>query len=94
MALIVHYFDLRARAESTKLMLAYAKVPYELHRVTFPEWGEAKASGKIAVFGQLPSITTPSGKLVSQSGAIIRYIAKVCNLVPSDEDLVCVIVSL
>ena len=86
--LTIHYFPLRARAESSKLMCAYANVPYVLHTIQFQEWGDIKAAGTHAVFGQLPSITTPNGKLVSQSGVFIRYIAKLCNLVPSDENLV------
>ena len=89
MSIVIHYFHLRARGEAAKLMLEYSNVPYELNTVSFPEWGGGvKASGKVALFGQLPSITTPSGKLMSQSGAIVRYIARVCKLVPSDDDLV------
>ena len=38
-ALTVHYFPLRARAEATKLMLAYANHPYELNTISFPDWG-------------------------------------------------------
>ena len=89
MALVVHYFPFRARAESTKLMLAYANVPYELHSVTNAEWGGGgKTSDQLTVFGQLPSITTPSGKLISQTGALVRYTARLCQLVPTDDDLV------
>jgi glutathione S-transferase len=39
------------------------------------------------VFNQLPSITLPSGKVVSQSGAIIRYAGRLANLAPADEEL-------
>ena len=94
MSLTIHYFPLRARAEAPKLMLSYAKVPYELHTISFQEWGGGiKAAGTHAVFGTVPSITTPTGKLMSQSGAIVRYIARVCKLVPSDDDLVRAIVA-
>ena len=66
-----------------------ANVPYELHSVTNAEWGGGgKTSDQLTVFGQLPSITTPSGKLISQTGALVRYTARLCQLVPTDDDLV------
>lgn len=41
----------------------------------------------MAIFHQLPSLVLSDGKIVSQSGAIIRYIARLANLVPKTEDL-------
>lgn len=54
---------------------------------TLDEWGPLKATGEIAVFGQLPSIVLADGKVVSQSGVIIRYVAKLANLVPENVHL-------
>lgn len=69
------------------MMLAYSGVPHNLKLYSFEEWGPLKASGKIAIFGQLPSLELADGKIVSQSGAIIRYVAKLAGLVPADESL-------
>jgi len=72
------------------MILKYGEVPYEEDVITFPQWGGGiKASGEKAVFGQLPSITVvASKKLVSQSGAIIRYCGKLAGVVPEQDDLV------
>ena len=67
------YLPLRARAESTRLILAYGGVAFEDITVSFPEWGEAKAKGEICQFGQLPSMQMANGAILSQSGALSEF---------------------
>ena len=40
----VTYFNARGRAESTRLLLAYAGVQYEDHRISREEWADLKPS--------------------------------------------------
>ena len=42
----LYYFDIGGRAEAIRMLLHDAKVQYEDVRMSFPEFGEAKAAGK------------------------------------------------
>jgi glutathione S-transferase P len=81
------YLPLRARAEATRLILAYGAVDYEDVVIPLSEWGNLKYDRSISHFDQLPSLLLPSGKLISQSGTIVRYLAKVVGIYPSDIEL-------
>ena len=87
MSLTSFYLPLRARAEAPRMMLTVGKIPYIAKDIPFPEWMGLKKSGKICHFGQLPSLLLPSGQLISQSGSICRYVAKLANLYPQDPAL-------
>jgi glutathione S-transferase len=65
------YFNLRARAEVSRLILAAAGVEYEDVRVDFSRWPEMKPS---TPFGQLPILEVDGAKLC-QSKTIARYLA-------------------
>ena len=80
------YLPLRARAEAPRIMLSVGNIPYVAKDVPFPEWTALKKTGKISHFGQLPSLLTSSGQLISQSGAVCRYIAKLTKLYPEDAE--------
>ncbi|XP_064606204.1 uncharacterized protein LOC135471087 [Liolophura sinensis] len=72
----LHYFNLRGRAELTRLIFAAAGVEYTDHRMTGAEWQELKSQ---APTGQLPCMEIEiDGKTVwlGQSMAIARYIAR------------------
>ena len=45
--LTLHYLPLRARAEPLKMILRHCKIDFVDREVTFAEWGEWKASGKV-----------------------------------------------
>ena len=66
-----------------------AKVPFEDERITFAELqqrrGEAGRSNDVPL-GSLPVLTLPSGRVVAQSGAILRYAGKRAKLYPDDEE--------
>ncbi|XP_067038264.1 hematopoietic prostaglandin D synthase-like isoform X2 [Acropora muricata] len=82
------YFDLRGRAEPTRIALAYAGVDYDDVRVSFEnrfegEWSEIKNSGKFP-FGTVP-ILEVDGETLSQSMAILRFVARRHGLAPSED---------
>ncbi len=79
------YFPIRARLEASNLILAYRQIPHEAVIIGFEEWGAGrKTDPSISFFQSLPSMELPNGKLISESGAITRYIARVANVYPTD----------
>jgi len=71
----ITYFDIRGRAETARLVLAYAEVSFEDDRLPFPPnevWAAKKPS---VTLGQLPTLEV-GGKTLHQSMAIARYLAK------------------
>lgn len=87
MTLTLYYLPLRARLEFTRMILEHGNVPYEFTELTFAEWGVAKEKNEICNFNQLPAIKTLKGTVISQSGAIVRYAAKLAGCFPEDIDL-------
>jgi len=78
------YFDLRARAEPARLILAQAGVEYEDKRLAAP-FDEAGAAAWQAVkpttpFGQLPMLAV-DGVVVCQSMTVARFLAREHGLV-------------
>jgi glutathione S-transferase len=84
MSLISYYLPLRARAEAPRMMLTVGKIPFLTKDIPFTEWAILKKTGTICHFGQLPSVKLPNGPIISQSGAVCRYIAKLAGLYPQD----------
>ncbi|KAI8801329.1 glutathione S-transferase [Cladochytrium replicatum] len=82
---IVHYFDLRARAEVTRLILTFAKADWK-NKIIDDDWWEMKDS---TPFGQIPLLEEidDNGKtfFVAQSKAIERYLARKFKLLGADE---------
>ncbi|KAJ7389534.1 hypothetical protein OS493_030919 [Desmophyllum pertusum] len=80
-----HYFDLRAMGEVSRLAFAAANIDFEDVRFQWnsEEWAKEKASGRPPL-GQMPFIVTPEGKVLGQSGAIVKYICKKADLCPAD----------
>merc|ERR1712226_120178 len=70
------YFDLRARGETARLILAYAGAQYDDDRIEHGSatWVAMKASGSLR-YDQLPRLTV-DGTEIYQSMAICRYLAK------------------
>ncbi|XP_068736755.1 hematopoietic prostaglandin D synthase-like [Montipora capricornis] len=82
------YFDLKGRAEAIRIAFEYAGVKYEDVRISWEnratgEWSQTKNSGKFP-FGTLP-ILEVDGVTLSQSMAILRFVAKRHGLSPEDE---------
>merc|ERR1739848_419225 len=75
------YFDLRARAEPCRLLLAYAGTKYEDDRLPAPwdnmaPWAALKPS---TPWGQLPLLSW-NGEGIAQSMACSRFLAREFNL--------------
>lgn len=78
------YFAFRALGEPIILTLEHAGVKYEFNGISRESLAEVKASGRLP-FGQVPIYEEDDGFLISQSSAIIRYIARKNGLYGSDE---------
>ncbi|CAG9860646.1 unnamed protein product [Phyllotreta striolata] len=70
------YFDITALGEPIRLILTYGKMEFEDNRVTFEEWPMVKLN---MPFGQVP-VLEHDGKVMNQSLAICRYLAKLTKL--------------
>jgi glutathione S-transferase len=75
------YFELRGRAEASRLLLCDLGVTFIDHRVTSPE--EWDALRREVPFGGLPRYRDERVEL-TQSHAILRYLARVHGLVGAD----------
>ncbi|KAK2712883.1 hypothetical protein QYM36_011548 [Artemia franciscana] len=75
------YFNLRAKGEPIRLILAYGNIQYEDNRIEFSDWPALKPK---TPFGQLPVLEV-DGKPLAQSNAIARFLAKQCNLMPATD---------
>merc|ERR1711862_586541 len=74
------YFDVKGRAEITRLALSYGDIPFEDERISHEEFASKKPSLPL---GQLPVIEV-DGKTYPQSMALARYAARLSDLYPSD----------
>ncbi|XP_077999205.1 uncharacterized protein LOC144452069 [Glandiceps talaboti] len=70
---VLTYFNVRARAEVSRLIFAAAGVDFEDVRVSREKWGDMKNSGKFP-FAALP-ILEVDGTTIAQSYAIARFLA-------------------
>jgi len=75
------YFDGRGRAEAARYILAQGGANYEDKRVTHDTWPALKPSIPL---GQLPALEV-DGKILGQSKAICRYLAKQFKLTGKDD---------
>ncbi len=75
------YFDIDGgRGEVTRIALHAAGVEFEDHRLTFPQFGEARTHMR---FKAVPVLEI-DGEEFSQSDAMSRYIGRLAKLYPSD----------
>ncbi len=76
------YFDFDGgRGEPVRIAFHAAGIDFEDHRVSFPQFGEMRASLR---FNALPVLEI-DGTVVTQSNAISRYIGEMGDLYPADE---------
>ena len=78
------YFDSPGRGESVRIALHMGKIPFEDHRLKFPEFGEARARGDFPL-NAVPTLEVDGFPIV-QTAAMLRYVAKIGDpsLYPSD----------
>ena len=78
------YFDAPGRAESVRIALALADLPFEDRRLKFPEFAALKAEG-VFPLGSVPVLEV-DGLTLTQTGAMLRYVARLGapDLYPAD----------
>uniref|UniRef100_A0AC35U388 Glutathione S-transferase n=1 Tax=Rhabditophanes sp. KR3021 TaxID=114890 RepID=A0AC35U388_9BILA len=74
------YFNVRGYGEPARLMFKHAGIDFEDVQVTHEQWAAIKES---TPFGQVPTLEV-DGVVIAQSFAILRLIAKVAGLYPTD----------
>jgi len=75
------YFNVKGRAELTRLIFAKSGTPFEDERIEFADWPARKATTPM---GQLP-ILNYKGQDMIQSMTIARFVARKCGLAGSTE---------
>lgn len=79
------YFPVRARAEVIRMILAHGGLSCTQETVQSyfgANWTDVKFRPDVP-FGQLPLLVI-DGRILAQSGAIVRYTAGLAGLIPSD----------
>jgi glutathione S-transferase len=76
-----YYFNLQARGELTRLILAAADRSFEDVRFDFDHWPEYKPK---MILGQCPVLELADGTQIPQSMAIARYVARETGLAGAD----------
>ena len=78
------YFNLRALAEPPQMMMHNAGVKYR-YEMAWDYYGKPWSEAKPEVhFGQLPVLVVNDTVHIWQSGAIVRYLAKLAGFMPAD----------
>ena len=81
----LYYFDLAGKGECIRLACAQAGIALEDIRIPLDDrklFEQMKNEGKL-MFGQLPALQLEDGTLLTQSGAIMRYIGKLAGSYPT-----------
>jgi glutathione S-transferase len=78
------YFDAPGRAEPVRVALRRAGIPFEDHRLDFPEFARLKAEGAFPL-GSVPVLEV-DGEAIAQTSAMLRYVARLGNtgMYPTD----------
>jgi glutathione S-transferase len=80
----LYYFNIKGKAEAIRLFCAYAGLELEDYRFSSrDEFHALKQDGTLA-FGQVPLLQVDGKHQLVQSGAILRYLAQIAGLYPSD----------
>jgi glutathione S-transferase len=82
--LTLYFLPMRAQAEAIRMILHYGEIEFNDVIISMMDWDGVKKTTNIAPFGQLPSLRLPSGEIIAQTGAIIRYVAKLARIYPED----------
>ena len=81
----------RFRSFATRVALKLSGVPFEDEVLTWPAYMAARGDKTTFPLGQIPVLRLPSGKVITQSGALARYAGELSGLYPrtSEEQLIC-----
>lgn len=69
-SLKLSYFNIQGAAEKVRLAFVLGRIPFEDHRVPFPEWTALKPQ---TPYGQLPLLSIDGGEPMAQSDAMLRF---------------------
>ncbi|KAL4084600.1 hypothetical protein QTP88_027533 [Uroleucon formosanum] len=75
------YFNFTALGEPIRFLLSYLDIDFEDNRIEVEQWPSVKPT---IPYGKLPLLEI-DGKVLNQSTAICRYLAKKANLAGSDD---------
>eukprot|EP01038_Epipyxis_sp_PR26KG_P006639 gene6639-9113_t len=81
------YFNIPGRAYAIRACFNIAGIPFEDETITFAQLTERRGpngSNAQIPLGSVPVLTLPSGEVIAQSGAIVRYAGKLAKLYPED----------
>ncbi len=83
-ALQLTYFDGPGRAEPLRIALTIAGIPFEDHRIKFPEFATLREQGAFPL-GSVPVLSV-DGRPMTQTSAMLRYVARLgqTDLYPTD----------
>ncbi|XP_070555868.1 hematopoietic prostaglandin D synthase-like [Ptychodera flava] len=76
------YFNIRARAEVSRFVLAFAGIEYEDRRINQSDWPSEKQSGRYP-FNRLPTLEV-DGAVLSESCTVARFLARKHGLYADD----------
>jgi glutathione S-transferase len=80
----LYYFNFKGKGEPIRLFCAYAGLELEDFQFDYgQEFTDLKEGGKLA-FSQVPMLEVNGKHQLVQSGAILRYLAKLTKLYPED----------
>ena len=83
----LHYFDIKGKGESIRLICAYGGLELEDHRFeSRDQFLAMKASSRLS-FGQVPMLEVDGKVAMVQSAAIMRYLGKLTGLYPMDDHI-------
>jgi len=68
------------------MILSYGNVDYKNIIISLSDWAALNDKLEISPFGQLPSIKLTNGTVIAQTAAIVRYVAKLAGLYPSNPE--------
>ena len=81
------YLNVRALAETPQMIMHYSNISYS-YEMAWDYYGEPWINQKKnAPFNQLPILIINDKIQIWQSGAIVRYIANISNIIPKDSIL-------
>jgi len=81
--IILYYFNSRGRAETSRIIMALAGIPYTDTRIEMQTWKDEQKHKASMPYGQLPVLEV-DGVKVAESSGIERFVARIGNLFGSN----------
>eukprot|EP01038_Epipyxis_sp_PR26KG_P014094 gene14094-18913_t len=81
------YFNIPGRAYAIRACFNIGGIPFEDETIEFSQLNELRGpngANSLIPLGSVPVLTLPSGEVIAQSGAILRYAGKLAKLYPEN----------